>query len=376
MLNHFWECLEEEKDGGKTMNDKSMTTSKMKRIGYVLILLVLARMTGYSQVRSTMNADTNQLLIGDFLHLDFQLRCNKEAIVDYPMWNDTLSSHFDIIKTSKIDTLIQGDKLIYKQKLTVASYDSGEFYIPPVHINYQLPGDSVSHFTESDPIPVLVVSPPIDMSKGFVDIKKPLEAKFSIYEILPYILGGILVLALLVLLILYLRKKMKKKAAIPKPEKPPLPPREMAIKKLEELRLKKLWQQEKEKMYFTELVDILREYIHYQFNIDSFEMTSFEILEALNPLSINTEAMNKLKASLNIADLVKFAKFKPVPMENDLALLNIIDFVNESAFIKAREEEKKTEEKKEMAENPMAEEEKEKKVNEKEATTLKEEKDV
>ncbi len=304
-----------------------------------LLLLLVWQTTSYAQLRVDLKADTNRIMIGDPIHLTCRIEAEKGVRFQYPQWGDTLSSHFEIWHTAKIDTLVRGNTSIYTQGLTVSSYDSGEFYIPPVHLDYFLPGDTSRHFVESDPIPVMVVQPQVDMSKGFMDIKEPLDAKFTIYEILPYLLGGILLLALMALLVIYILRRRKKKAATPKPEKPPLPPREMALQSLEELRLKKLWQQGKEKAYYTELVDILRTYLHDEFAIDSFEMTSDEILESIAPLGINREAVNKLKMSLGVADLVKFAKLKPAPMENDLALLNVVDFVKESFATKPQQSE-------------------------------------
>ncbi len=328
----------------------------MRFLKYIIGLAILAvfYVNSFSQIRVNMQADTNQILIGDVIHLNFELIKDKEVKINYPAWGDTLSIHFEVLEIGSIDTLLDKDRLHLSQKLSVTSYDSGLFYVPPVHIDYLIQGDSVLHFVESDPIPIMVVAPAVDLQKGFIDIKKPLEAKFSILEILPYILGGILLLGLLVLVGIYVYKYFNKKTNQFKVDKPPLPPKEWAIKQLEELRLKKLWQQGKEKEYFTELVDIIREYIHYQFGVDSFEMTSEELKEGILSFNINMDAINKLSVSLEISDLVKFAKYKPTPLESDLALLNGIDFVNESTFAKKLEEEKKAkledEEKQELEE--------------------------
>jgi hypothetical protein len=341
----------------------------MRFLKYIagIAILALFYVNSFSQIRVNMQADTNQILIGDFIHLNFELIRDKEVQINYPAWGDTLSIHFEVLEIGKIDTLPDKDRIQLSQKVSVTSYDSGLFYIPPVHIDYLIKGDSILHFVETDPIPIMVIAPTVDLQKGFIDIKKPMEAKFSILEILPYILGGILLLGLLVLVGIYLYKYFKRKADQPKIEKPPLPPKEWAIKQLEELRLKKLWQQGREKEYFTELVDILREYVHYQFNVDSFEMTSEELKEGISSFNINSDAINKLSVSLEISDLVKFAKFKPTPLENDLALLNGIDFVNESTFAKKLEEEKKA--KLENERRLELEDEAKQKINDNEAIT-------
>ena len=294
--------------------------------GFFLLVFVNA----FAQVKVSLKADTNQIMIGDYLPLQFELTTAPGVRFQYPVWNDTLNRHFEILETGPVDTVIDNNKIKLKQRLTVTSYDSGLFYIPPVHIDYMSEGDTAKHFAESDPVPVTVIAPAVDLQKEFIDIKKPLDAKFTIYEILPYLLGGLLLLALLILAGIYLYKMYKRKKARPKPERPPLPPKEWAVKQLEELRLKKLWQQGREKEYFTELVDILREYMYHRFGVDAYEKTSSEMIEAMRDFNINKEAMQKLEETLQLADLVKFAKFIPTPLECDTALMNSIDFVVES----------------------------------------------
>ena len=59
-------------------------------------------------------------------------------------------------------------------------------------------------------------------------------------------------------------------------------------------------------------------------------MTTEEIGAALRQANINREARDKLNSTLTLADLVKFAKEQPLPLENDLSLNHCIDFVRET----------------------------------------------
>jgi len=97
--------------------------------------------------------------------------------------------------------------------------------------------------------------------------------------------------------------------------------------------LKKLWQAGKVKEYYPELTDIVRVYIEDRFAVMAIEMTTHEILDGLKKHLINDEAMQKLRGSLELADLVKFAKANPTPLENDTCLNHGIDFVNETKLI-------------------------------------------
>ncbi|MBE9481570.1 MAG: hypothetical protein IMY69_07740, partial [Bacteroidetes bacterium] len=114
--------------------------------------------------------------------------------------------------------------------------------------------------------------------------------------------------------------------------KPKIPPHVIALDALEKLRINKLWQSGKIKEYHTEITDIIRVYIHERFGIDAMEMTTDEILASFNKKNdeVDDGLKNKLKQTLMLADLVKFAKEKPLPLENDKSLNNSIDFVKET----------------------------------------------
>lgn len=67
------------------------------------------------------------------------------------------------------------------------------------------------------------------------------------------------------------------------------------------------------------------------------ELTTDEILTSFKPayrtgrhVDINAETKGKLKQLLSLADMVKFAKAKPIVSEHELGLKNAYDFVRET----------------------------------------------
>jgi hypothetical protein len=60
------------------------------------------------------------------------------------------------------------------------------------------------------------------------------------------------------------------------------------------------------------------------------EMTTGEILNEVRKLEEVDSVYNNLKQILTTSDLVKFAKYKPYPDENDLSLVNAYFFVNQT----------------------------------------------
>lgn len=113
----------------------------------------------------------------------------------------------------------------------------------------------------------------------------------------------------------------KRKTEEDKPTYKVLPPYDEAIFKLNELDEKLLWQNNKVKEYYSELTEIVRGYIERELKVPALEKTTDEIVEMLKDFNeaqtINTskETIKKLKELLQEADLVKFAKSKPLSLE-------------------------------------------------------------
>ena len=86
------------------------------------------------------------------------------------------------------------------------------------------------------------------------------------------------------------------------------------------------------KEYQTELTDVVREYIGRRFGVHSTEKTSDETLREMKPL-IDKDLYGRLSKMLQLADLVKFAKWHTTPDENESALTTAYDFVNETKIV-------------------------------------------
>lgn len=109
-----------------------------------------------------------------------------------------------------------------------------------------------------------------------------------------------------------------------------LPAHVRAANELDKLKAEKIWQQGREKEFYSKLTDILRRYIYEREGINAMEMTSGEILNNIRQISDVDSVYDNLKQILSTADLVKFAKYKPYPDENDLSMVNAYFFVNQT----------------------------------------------
>ena len=108
---------------------------------------------------------------------------------------------------------------------------------------------------------------------------------------------------------------------------PKLPPHQQALKEIERIKGDKTLRTADPKTYYTELTDVLRTYMEERFGFNAMEMTSSEIIDKLQEIN-DKESIKDLMYLFQTADLVKFAKHSPLMNENDMNLVNAVDFIN------------------------------------------------
>jgi hypothetical protein len=171
----------------------------------------------------------------------------------------------------------------------------------------------------------------VDTTQAIKPIIGPLKVPITFREMLPWILAALAVLLLIAGLIWYLNKRRKKQPVFVLKPKVVLSPKEAALREIEKLRMKKLWQAGRVKEYHSELTEILRKYIEGRFQVPALEQTSSEISESLsNQAGCPKQALDRLSHLLVLADMVKFAKVQPLPAENEKSLSEGIEFVHET----------------------------------------------
>jgi hypothetical protein len=157
--------------------------------------------------------------------------------------------------------------------------------------------------------------------------QKNLPFKFA--EIRDYAIYGVIaaiILALLVWLAYMLGVANHNKRATVKPQ-PKLPPHVIAIKALEELKHRKLWQNNKHKLYYSSITSILKVYIEDRWNVSVLDKTSNEVIAELRDIDMPRDSRSNLIAILQTADFVKFAKMIPDAEENEACYTRAYYFV-------------------------------------------------
>ncbi len=311
----------------------------------------------FSQIISaTAKLDTGTIMIGQQtkLQLSVMYRVDGSAPgtkdygqvrITWPTTKDTLITQVDVLAQSKIDTGIpnKSDPYLFQQikTLTITSFDSGYFAIPP--FRFMVNGDSLN-YKETEPLLLQVNVPAVDTTAAIRDIKPPMTEPFQWAELIPYIAWG-LAAAATIALVAFIAVKMSKKKplVVPKVITPETPPHIIALRELEKLREQKLWQDGKIKQYHSSVTDILRAYIEGRFRVNALEQTTDEILLSFRSLVVDEDSKARLRQVLLLADLVKFAKEQPLANENELSMSNALAFVNGTLREEKTKETKETE---------------------------------
>jgi len=171
-----------------------------------------------------------------------------------------------------------------------------------------------------EPGSIQVESTFTDRDSTLRDIRPPVKLPWTLKEMLPYLIGGFLALAAAALVWYLWRKAKLRRGEIPVYVPPPPPPDVTALRKLEELRVKKLWQDGRVKEYHSELTEIVKEYMGARYDFNALEMTSEELMDARAQWAVDDDALSRIRRILNIADFVKFAKFRPDPHDHEKSL--------------------------------------------------------
>jgi len=315
---------------------------KITKILFITLWICLFCSTqAYSQqtiVKASI--DSTHLLIGQQTNIHLEVVQQKGKSIQLPVLADTLMTGVEIVSVSKPDTFDLGGSIQIKQNYLVTSYDSAIYVLPPFEVI-----DGVDTIL-SNRLGLKISTYPVDVeAKKFYDIKDVITPPFVLWDYAA-IIWSIVGVCLLILIAWYLYEVKKGRRSLnifKKVEAPKQPPHVIAINELDHVKQQKLWQQGLAKQYHSSITEILRKYIEERFETQAMEMTSGEILEKMNKISDVDPAYDNLKQILQIGDFVKFAKYQPLPDENELSMTNAYLFVNQTKKEEIIEENKTNE---------------------------------
>lgn len=303
-----------------------------RKIILLIIPVLLSGITTAQRIKATARLDSANILLGDQVKLFLEIDHPKNVQVNFPTVPDTIQNLIEVLGRSGIDTFKLDDEEFQKQiqAYTITSFDSGSYRIPPYWFTFNLNGmvDSIP----SNGVTLRVHSMTIDTTKGPADIKLPYEAPLTLKEVTPYILGVILIGAIIFFILYSIKRRKNNQPIFSIPVKPKEPAHIIALRELDRIKDEKIWQKGKTKQYYSEVTEALRTYIENRFEIPAMEQTSDETIDAFRYRRdlLNEKCFTNLSQLLQLADLVKFAKYKPLPDDDNMTLVNAYFFVNDT----------------------------------------------
>lgn len=296
---------------------------------FLTLLLIPVFVSARGQgVNVTSAFDSARIYLGD--QIRFTVTVDKPAGLKLimPLFSDTLVRNIEILSGPVIDSASQNGRVKIIEKYLITSFDSGRYQVPPVFAELQNQNGIKRFYSNYAILDVMRVkiAPPDTAGKIF-DIIKPYRAPVTLGDIMPWVLLAIVAGALIWLSVRYI-KKLRSPGGEPEIIRNPDPAHVIALRELEKLRNEKLWQNGETKKYYTRLTEVLRQYLENRFMVYSMELTTNDTLVELVKTGFKKNgSYNKLKNILTSADLVKFAKYKPEPSENDSVFEDSWNFV-------------------------------------------------
>jgi hypothetical protein len=281
----------------------------MKNKVYFLILLISTAIFA-QQKRPETSIDTIKNKIGAEFKLTIKTSVDTLSKVVFPNLKNI--GALEVIQSYPIDTVKKDDRYELIKKYGLTQFDSGKYTIPSIKIFI----NSKPYMTDS--LLVEVANVQVDtLKQKMYDIKDITPVKGSLGDWWKYFLALALILGIGALVYWFVKKQQKKKIE----EEVYKTPIEKATSLLNSLEKKELWQKGEVKEYYSELTDIARNYIEEAIEIPAMESTTSELILGLRAASIkrkmtvSKETIENLERVLKQADLVKFAKSKPLDYE-------------------------------------------------------------
>lgn len=299
--------------------------------GIAAIMMAATQYVAGQNVRIESKLDSATLMMGRVTTLNVTVvkPTSERGTIIVP--RDSMTANVEIVGEAGADTTSLGNGIEeIKRRIILQSFDSGVYVLKPILYVSPL-GDTIA----SDR-PVLKVMPVnVDSLTTIHDYADAQEGEHKFFDFLPdfmstwwfWLIVGLVVATAGIILYFHYAKKGKISIRHRKPEEPPY---ERAVRSLNDLRAQHLCEQGREKEFYTRLTDILRVYLDSRFHINAMEMTSTQILQALEGNEATRLPRLHMSQLLEIADFVKFAAQRPLPDDNVKAFNNAMQFVEDT----------------------------------------------
>lgn len=313
----------------------------MKKILFILFTVSLFHnFTSFAQgVSVEAKIDSMELLIGEQTGVTLTVKAPTGKVVQMPNLKaqQYITPGVEIVDILKDDTTeLDDDELQIVRKYILTSFDENAYMIPALTV--RVGGKAY----KSNPLAMKVISVEIDTlhMDQFFGPKDVQDNPFQWSEWSPmFWMSFIMLLFIVIGVYLYIRLKQNKPIISRILIIKHIPAHKKALNAIDKLKQDRMQSSEDQKTYYTQLTDTLRQYINERFGFNAMEMTSTEIIARLNETG-DPKMISELRELFQTADLVKFAKYSTLINENDLNLVNAVNFIDQTKTQETETEER------------------------------------
>lgn len=293
-------------------------------------LLLLFATPAIAQVSVSAKLDSVQMFVGQQDGLELQVTLTKGKRIEWPVLQDgaELMPNVEVVRTQNTDTLEinDGSQLQVTRRYIITAWDSSLYLLPPLKVMV----DGKNYASKRLAIKVLTID--VDtLHKDVFAPPRPIQNQPFCWDDWKGVTYSSIAILLLIGVCIYLWMRIRSGKPVFRlvRRRRKLPPHQVALTEIEQLKQERSWLTGDSKEYYTQLTDTLRRYIQERFGFSAMEMTSHEIIQHLKDNG-DEQSLSELREIFSTADLVKFAKWTPQINENDANLISALNYVNET----------------------------------------------
>ena len=300
----------------------------MKRLLF-LIVLAASVISASAQVSVEARIDSIEMFVGQQVHVTLTANAQENAKIEFPQFKPTqyITPGVEVLASKELENKALDNGFVARSMVyTLTSFDDTLYYLPPMTVKI----DGKPYKSKSLALKVLTIEVDTTHVDQFFGPKDVQDNPFLWSEWrLPFWLSVLMLVLLALCYYLYLRLRDNKPIIKTIRVVKRLLPHQKAMKEIEQIKADKMVASENQKEYYTKLTDTLRRYIEERYKFSAMEMTSSEIIERLMQDG-DQKSLDELRQLFTTADLVKFAKYSTLINENDMNLVNAIEFINQT----------------------------------------------
>ena len=282
-----------------------------------------------AQVSVEARIDSLEIAIGQQTMVTVTATAKEGSQVQFPTFKpqQMITPGVEVLESGPVTTTDADNGFChYQRAYTLTSFDGKLYYLPPFEVKVNGKG----YKTKSLALKVLEIAGDTTNVDKFYGPKDVQDNPFSWDDWSSvFWLSLVMLVIMAITYYLYLRLRDNKPIVAKIRIIKRLLPHQKAMKEIEAIKADKMVMSENQKEYYTKLTDTLRKYIEERYGFRAMEMTSSEIIDRLTETQ-DSQALDELRLLFNTADLVKFAKYSTLINENDMNLVNAIEFINKT----------------------------------------------